>query len=233
MDKSKLRKRKPINYYEPNEPSFDEYIYCENCYDFVFEYCAIHGPLLVIPDNKVTSRAGIPPWVPRAALTTPTPFLHIAPSEIIGAGLGVFSSLTLPRGVRFGPYLGKRTDDFNSVYCWQIRKDDGYSVVDGIDGEASNWMRYVNCARSYHEQNLVAFQYQGQIYYRTVKIIPKFTELLVFYGSEFAHALGIDLKNYNSPQKITVGANISLKNIQTKQNRLMIHRHFSILKFWI
>ena len=32
-------------------------------------------------------------------------------------------------------------------------------------------MRYVNCATSETEQNLVAFQYKGEIYYRTYKKI--------------------------------------------------------------
>ncbi|KAL4718734.1 hypothetical protein ACJJTC_009372 [Scirpophaga incertulas] len=58
-------------------------------------------------------------------------------------------------------------------------------------------MRYVNCSRHWEEQNLIAYQYQGQIYYRTIKIIPKFTELLVFYGGEFAQMLGVNLKLYN------------------------------------
>ena len=57
--------------------------------------------------------------------------------------------------------------------------------------ETSNWMRYVNCARSESEQNLVAYQYQGQIYYRTYKDIQPNTELLVWYGPEYGKELGI------------------------------------------
>ncbi|PZC71344.1 hypothetical protein B5X24_HaOG213595 [Helicoverpa armigera] len=34
---------------------------------------------------------------------------------------------------------------------------------------------------------------------RTIKIIPRFTELLVFYGSEFANTLHINLSKYNAP----------------------------------
>ena len=51
-------------------------------------------------------------------------------------------------------------------------------------------MRYVNCARGPKEQNLTAFQYKGQVYYRTTKVIPSGTELLVWrddnYGKEMA-----------------------------------------------
>ncbi|XP_063899250.1 histone-lysine N-methyltransferase PRDM9-like [Helicoverpa armigera] len=201
MNRRSLRQRPRISYYEPEEPSLDEYIYCDGCTDFVYEYCAIHGPLLVIPDDKVPTKSPFPAYVPRAALTIPHVFLHIAPSIIPGAGLGIFSTLTLPRGVRFGPYCGVRTQNVDSMYCWQIYDRNGKRshVVDAEDGNRSNWMRYVNCARNWREQNLLAYQYQGQLYYRTIKIIPRFTELLVFYGSEFANTLHINLSKYNAP----------------------------------
>ena len=52
-------------------------------------------------------------------------------------------------------------------------------------------MRYVNCARGPEEQNLTAFQYKRQVYYRTTKVIPSGTELLVSYGNSFGKELGI------------------------------------------
>ncbi|KAG7312650.1 hypothetical protein JYU34_000972 [Plutella xylostella] len=72
-------------------------------------------------------------------------------------------------------------------------------VVDAWDASRSNWMRFVNCSRHSLEQNLLAFQYQGEIYYRTMRIIPRHSELLVYYGSEFAHRLGVDVRRYNAP----------------------------------
>ena len=53
-------------------------------------------------------------------------------------------------------------------------------------------MRYVNCARNESEQNLIAYQYRGQIYYRSFKPIHPGTELLVYYGEEYAKDLGIE-----------------------------------------
>ncbi|XP_063530703.1 histone-lysine N-methyltransferase PRDM7-like, partial [Cydia strobilella] len=210
-----LRKRARVCYYEPEEPPYDEFIYCTECRDYVYEYCAIHGPLLVIPDDKVPAVTGLPAFVPRSALTVPRIFLHLAYSNIpgfpdedyisilavdieyLGAGIGVFSTLTLPSGVRFGPYRGRRLDTaLDSGYEWQLydRNNKPSHVVDASDANNSNWMRYVNCSRRYSEQNLVAFQYQGELYYRTIRIVPRFTELLVFYGSEFANRLGVDLR---------------------------------------
>ncbi|XP_063380334.1 histone-lysine N-methyltransferase PRDM9-like [Cydia fagiglandana] len=143
--------------------------------------------------GQVPAVTGLRAFVPRAALTVPRIFLHLAYSHIPGAGIGVFSTLTLPSGVRFGPYRGRRLKTLND------RNNRPSHVVDASDGNNSNWMRYVNCARRYSEQNLVAFQYQGDLYYRTVKIVPRFTELLVFYGSEFANRLGVDLRRYTKP----------------------------------
>lgn len=40
---------------------------------------------------------------------------------------------------------------------------------------------------------MVAFQYKGQIYYRTFKHIYPGNELLVWYGLEYAQELGISV----------------------------------------
>ena len=53
-------------------------------------------------------------------------------------------------------------------------------------------MRYVNCARFEEEQNLCAFQYKEEIYYRTLRIIKPNEELLVWYGDSYAALLGIN-----------------------------------------
>ena len=42
----------------------------------------------------------------------------------------------------------------------------GSYFVDAINCQTANWMRYVNCARTIAEQNVTAFQYCGEIYYR-------------------------------------------------------------------
>ncbi|XP_035873275.1 histone-lysine N-methyltransferase PRDM9-like isoform X1 [Phyllostomus discolor] len=51
-------------------------------------------------------------------------------------------------------------------------------------------MRYVNCARDDEEQNLVAFQYHGQIFYRTCRVVRPGCELLVWFGDEYGQELG-------------------------------------------
>lgn len=64
--------------------------------------------------------------------------------------------------------------------------------VDAGSTVGTNWLRYVNCARHEGERNLMAFQYKGEVYYRTVKKVAPFTELLVQCRHEFAARLGIN-----------------------------------------
>ncbi|XP_062941335.1 histone-lysine N-methyltransferase PRDM9-like [Cynocephalus volans] len=130
-----------------------------------------------------------------SALTLP-PGLRIGPSGIPEAGLGVWNEASdLPLGQHFGPYEGQITEGeeaANSGYSWMITKGRNcYEYVDGKDKSRANWMRYVNCARGDEEQNLVAFQYHGQIFYRTCQVIRPGCELLVWYGDEYGQELGI------------------------------------------
>ncbi len=52
-------------------------------------------------------------------------------------------------------------------------------------------MIYVNCARFAQEQNLIAVQSEGDIYYEVCKDIAQGQELLVWYGDSYLQFLGI------------------------------------------
>lgn len=54
-------------------------------------------------------------------------------------------------------------------------------------------MSLVKCARFPEEQNLVAVQNQGQIFYEACKDIKPQQELLVWYGDCYVQFLGIPL----------------------------------------
>lgn len=55
----------------------------------------------------------------------------------------------------------------------------------------NQWMIYVNCARYAQEQNLIAVQSEGEIYYEVCKDIAQGQELLVWYGDSYLQFLGI------------------------------------------
>uniref|UniRef100_G1TIB2 PR/SET domain 7 n=1 Tax=Oryctolagus cuniculus TaxID=9986 RepID=G1TIB2_RABIT len=163
-----FRKRKSQAYKECSEPQDDDYLYCEKCQNFFLDSCAVHGPPIFVKDSAVDK--GHPN---RSVLSLP-PGLRIGPSGIPEAGLGVWNEASdLPLGLHFGPYEGQITEEeeaANSGYSWLITKGRNcYEYVDGKDRSWANWMRYVNCARNDEEQNLVAFQYHKQIFYRPAR----------------------------------------------------------------
>ena len=43
------------------------------------------------------------------------------------------------------------------------------------------------------QQNVSAFQFEGEIFYRTIKSVYPGTELLVWYGDQYASKLGISV----------------------------------------
>ncbi|KAM4703203.1 histone-lysine N-methyltransferase PRDM7-like [Rhinophrynus dorsalis] len=186
-----LRRKVRKIYTEVNELQDDDYLFCEECQSFFIDECLTHGPPVFIHDNPVEIGN-----LKRSVLTLPHS-LSIRISSIPHAGLGVWNEFTiLQKGVHFGPYEGITTNDEEdaaiSGYSWLITKGKKhYEYIDAKDEKRSNWMRYVNCARYEEEQNLVAFQYQGKIYYRACRNILPFTELLVWYGEEYGKELGI------------------------------------------
>ncbi|KAJ7304003.1 hypothetical protein JRQ81_011521 [Phrynocephalus forsythii] len=185
-----LRKRERKMYMEINEPNDDDYLFCECCQAFFIDECSVHGPPVFIEDSAAEIGLEKRSW-----LTLP-PGLRIGPSSIPRAGLGVWNEgKILSPGIHFGPYEGEITEEeeaANSGYSWLITKGQNcYVYIDGKDETNSNWMRYINCARNEEEQNLVAFQYHGKIYYRACKAILLHSELLVWYGEEYGKELGI------------------------------------------
>ncbi|KAM6143767.1 histone-lysine N-methyltransferase PRDM9-like isoform 2-T2 [Erethizon dorsatum] len=185
-----LRERKCRTYEEVSEPQDDDYLYCEKCENYFIDSCPAHGPPTFIKDSVVDKGPS------DRSLRTLPPGLKIAPSSIPGAGLGVWNETSnLPLDLHFGPYEGHITEDEeagHSGYSWMITKGRHcYEYVDGKDTSQANWMRYVNCARDEDEQNLVAFQYHGQIFYRTCQAVGPGSELLVWYGDEYGEELGL------------------------------------------
>ncbi|KAF7246334.1 PR domain zinc finger protein 14, partial [Varanus komodoensis] len=140
-----------------------------------------------------------PPLLDRPSLQLPEGLTVLQTIHVDGPQLGVFSTETIPKGVRFGPFQGKvvntseiKTYDDNSL-MWEIFEDGHLShFIDG-KGSSGNWMSLVNCARFPEEQNLTALQCQGQIYYESCKEIVPGQEMLVWYGDCYLQFLGIPI----------------------------------------
>ncbi|KAJ8010905.1 hypothetical protein DPEC_G00080010 [Dallia pectoralis] len=113
---------------------------------------------------------------------------------------GVFAEQsTITKGTRFGPFQGKlvntseiKTYDDNTL-MWEVFENGRLShFVDGR-GSSGNWMALVKCARFPEEQNLIAVQSKGQIFYEACKDVRSGQELLVWYGDCYVQFLGIPL----------------------------------------
>ncbi|CDQ76202.1 unnamed protein product [Oncorhynchus mykiss] len=118
--------------------------------------------------------------------------------------LGVTSRELIQKGTRFGPLVGQTYSndmvpkDANRKYFWRVFSEGRlHHILDGLDEEKSNWMRYVNPARRPEDQNLAACQTGMAIYFYTVRAVPPGQELLVWYCPEFAHRL-----NYPPPGEL-------------------------------
>jgi len=104
--------------------------------------------------------------------------------------MGVFASKRIEKRMMFGPFKGQKIpvkdvtirDDHSHMYMWDVSEGGKFShIVDGRDEQHSNWMRFVNCARDDKEQNLVAMQFRGEIYYKACVPVEAGSELLVWY----------------------------------------------------
>ena len=69
-------------------------------------------------------------------------------------------------------------------------KDGGSVCLDTTDENNCNWMCLVPTATSVEEQNLMAVQMGGDIYYITTKVIAPDTELRVWYAPHYARKVG-------------------------------------------
>ncbi|KAL5016051.1 hypothetical protein ScPMuIL_005640 [Solemya velum] len=83
------------------------------------------------------------------------------------------------------------TNDWTDMkFELKIFGEDGKgSKLELADENTCNWMMFVRPAKSYSEQNLIAYQYRGKIYYSSIKPIPINTELRVWYAGNYAKLL--------------------------------------------
>ncbi|KAJ8301881.1 hypothetical protein KUTeg_020868 [Tegillarca granosa] len=129
-----------------------------------------------------------------------SPPIHLSTKTTFAGSVhyGVFCTKTvISRGTRYGPFKGRvvntseiKTNDDNTL-MWEVFQEGKLShFIDGRGG-AGNWMSYVNCARYAQEQNLIAMQVEGDIFYEVCKDIPEGTEILVWYGDCYLQFMGV------------------------------------------
>ncbi|CAI2341673.1 unnamed protein product [Caenorhabditis sp. 36 PRJEB53466] len=170
------------------DSAFDENldIHCDKCNKFYRPYCRLH-PLFKIPDRSVKEEDKLNN---KSFSENTLPILfRIEESKLPNAGMGVIATTFIPIGMVFGPYKGvrvqKKSEFYKDGYAWLIKCREKKFYIDGSHPERSNWLRFINSPRHEDEQNMVAFQTNGKIFYRVIKPIRINEELLVWYGNSY------------------------------------------------
>ncbi|XP_035008074.1 PR domain zinc finger protein 2 [Hippoglossus stenolepis] len=114
--------------------------------------------------------------------------LSLRPSAINQSRIGVWATRVIPKGKRFGPFVGekkKRSQVTSNVYMWEVYfPARGWMCVDATNPMKGNWLRYVNWACSSDEQNLFPLEINRAIYYKVLRPIRPGEELLVWFTVE-------------------------------------------------
>ncbi|KAK3711399.1 hypothetical protein QZH41_013509, partial [Actinostola sp. cb2023] len=153
--------------------------------------CPQHGPLDWIKTTRAVDSTHYTPSI--ASLPDG---LLLKESGIPGNDMGVFAARLIYKRTMFGPFQGKQLfqNDIphgkDLTYSWDLLKEGiPNSILDGSDEKNSNWMRFVTYARDKREQNLIAFQFQGHIFYRTFRDVYPGEELMIWYEDEYTCTL--------------------------------------------
>lgn len=120
-------------------------------------------------------------------------------SSVPGAAYGVFTKQVIPEGTWMGPFQGasvptwQLTSESRLEQMWEVYRDGQlHHYIDASQSPSTNWMKFIQSARHSGEQNMVVFQFQNNLFYKTIRDVEPGEELLVWYGDqEYIQFLGI------------------------------------------
>ncbi|KAM8887571.1 histone-lysine N-methyltransferase PRDM9-like isoform 1-T1 [Synchiropus picturatus] len=175
----------PIQKLLRNDPESGHGFCCEECVVLFQDQTApskISGPSFIL-DYPTTI------GTPQRSLLSLPHGLMVGRSSLPNAGVGVINhGPAISPGMHFGPLEGEQAtleEALVSDFSWEIyREEDDYSYIDAAAEPLSNWMRYVNRARSVDEMNLLAIQCLGSILFHCCRTIEPGDELLVWPSSK-------------------------------------------------
>ncbi|XP_063496647.1 PR domain zinc finger protein 15 isoform X4 [Symphalangus syndactylus] len=153
------------------------FIWCEDCSQYHDSECPELGPVVMVKDSFVLSRA-------RSSLP---PNLEIRRLE--DGAEGVFAVTQLVKRTQFGPFESRRVAKWEkeSAFPLKVFQKDGHPVCfDTSNEDDCNWMMLVRPAAEAEHQNLTAYQHGSDVYFTTSRDIPPGTELRVWYAAFYA-----------------------------------------------
>nr|XP_054760079.1 zinc finger protein 271-like [Lytechinus pictus] len=120
----------------------------------------------------------------------------------------VVADREIPAGVRFGPFkgsFGKGPIHFNNILSWEMTLEGRVvGFLSPVKGDKA-WTTKVRAAQHLGELTAEADQYNGRIYFTTIKELQPGEEFKVFYSADYRESCGFkiglhDLK-YNQESK--------------------------------
>lgn len=170
---------------------------CEGCGGKSERYCTKCFVLKRILNNN--AKIGIS----KPKLTIPRNILQL--NQTIDRS-SIVALQTIPKEVEFGPFDGLESVLTMTQSAWKIKN--GKLIVEVENAKFSNWMQFVNCARTSSEANLSVFEYNDCLYYKCERVIKKNEELLIYFGDQHSSCLKDDVETYLSPAIVTDIGNI-------------------------
>ncbi|KAM5281000.1 PR domain zinc finger protein 15 isoform 2-T2 [Ctenodactylus gundi] len=153
------------------------FIWCEDCSQYHDSECPELGPVVMVKDSFVLSRA-------RSSLPS-----NLEIRRLDDGAEGVFAVTQLVKRTQFGPFESRRVAKWEkeSAFPLKVFQKDGHPVCfDTSNEDDCNWMMLVRPAAEPAHQNLTAFQHGSDVYFTTSRDIPPGTELRVWYAAFYA-----------------------------------------------
>uniref|UniRef100_A0A8C0XQM6 PR domain zinc finger protein 15 n=1 Tax=Castor canadensis TaxID=51338 RepID=A0A8C0XQM6_CASCN len=153
------------------------FLWCEDCSQYHDSECPELGPVVMVKDSFVLSRA-------RSSLPS-----NLEIRRLEDGAEGVFAVTQLVKRTQFGPFESRRVAKWEkeSAFPLKVFQKDGHPVCfDTSNEDDCNWMMLVRPALEPGHQNLTAYQHGSDVYFTTSRDIPPGTELRVWYAAFYA-----------------------------------------------
>ncbi|XP_054983656.1 PR domain zinc finger protein 15 isoform X2 [Sorex araneus] len=153
------------------------FVWCEDCSQYHDSECPELGPVVMVKDSFVLSRA-------RSSLPS-----NLEIRRLEDGAEGVFAVTQLVKRTQFGPFESRRVAKWEkeSAFPLKVFQKDGHPVCfDTSNEDDCNWMMLVRPAAGAEHQNLTAYQRGSDVYFTTLRDIPPGTELRVWYAAFYA-----------------------------------------------
>ncbi|XP_035666531.1 putative histone-lysine N-methyltransferase PRDM6 isoform X1 [Branchiostoma floridae] len=200
---------------KPQDPQW-----CDLCKEDHQGECPVHGPLHSLRrmvSGAPTDQKQHCQQYPYAVTSLPDE-VTLCHSSIPGEGYGICATRTIPVGTWIGPYEGVRMRSgeipcaVKTTHFWEMYDNGMFNhYIDGTDVRRASWMRYIRCARHRAEQNMVATQYKGCIFYKIFREIKTGEELLVWYDPDsYIQFMGVPLGRRIKDEDITAPPSVTM-----------------------